>query len=405
MSLPKIGLFAVRRKKPVADSARSREQFRAVLMRERAAADRNEHEFSLLVFDNATPDLVDVLARRIRQVDEIGWFREGHLAVVLPYTPADGARTLARDISQSMAPLRPNCTIYTYPGQWVAEENDGSRSSMNTSASERNRTGKSNGASRAGEGSIRCADRPDGLFAGQIPIWKRSIDIVCSLIGLLCLSPLFLLAACAIKAVSPGPAFLRQERIVYRGKTFRIWKFRTMRVGAGTAMHQVDLSDLISQDRPMTKLDDSRDSRIFPLGRIIRRCYLDELPQLINVLRGEMSLIGPRPCIPYEAEQYKAWQIERFAAVPGMTGLWQVSGKNKTTFKEMIRLDIAYARRCSFRLDVTILLKTVPVIMEECIGRKRRSARAEKHHAISEGLAEATQLSTSLQKTGRPGNS
>ena len=170
-----------------------------------------------------------------------------------------------------------------------------------------------------------------------------------------------------------------------------------MRVGANSTVHQDHLSNLIAQDRPMTKLDDSQDPRIFPLGRIVRRCYLDELPQLINVLRGEMSLIGPRPCIPYEAEQYKAWQTERFAAVPGMTGLWQVSGKNKTTFKEMIRLDIAYARNCSLWLDLSILLKTLPVIIEESIGGKLKIVRAAKHRLMPETLAEARRLQTGLQ--------
>src|SRR5213592_32567 len=125
MSLPEIGLFA--RKKSMPQMVRAREQFRAVLARERAAADRHEHEFSLLVFDSSTLGLMDVLARRVRQIDEIGWFQPGLIAVVLPYTAAEGARTLAQDIIQSMAPPRPNWTVYTYPSHWFAEENNGVR--------------------------------------------------------------------------------------------------------------------------------------------------------------------------------------------------------------------------------------------------------------------------------------
>jgi len=119
----------------------------------------------------------------------------------------------------------------------------------------------------------------------------------------------------------------------------------------------------MNSDAPMIKLDSSGDSRIIPLGKILRASGLDELPQLFNVLSGEMSLIGPRPCLPYEAEQYLPWQRERFNAAPGLTGLWQVSGKNRTTFTRMIQLDIEYARNKSFWLDVKIIFKTVPALL------------------------------------------
>jgi lipopolysaccharide/colanic/teichoic acid biosynthesis glycosyltransferase len=148
-----------------------------------------------------------------------------------------------------------------------------------------------------------------------------------------------------------------------------------MWVDAGESAHQEHLKTLIAMDTPMTKLDAGHDPRVFPAGKIIRRCYLDELPQLINVLRGEMSLVGPRPCLPYEAAQLKPWHRERGRVLPGMTGLWQVSGKNRTTFTEMMQLDIAYADRLSLWLDLKILIMTIPVMFSEAMNRlaRRRS--------------------------------
>ena len=197
----------------------------------------------------------------------------------------------------------------------------------------------------------------------SFPVWKRIADIVLSSAALIVLSPLLLLIAAVIKIVSSGPAFLRQERVGRYGKTFGLWKFRTMHVGADAAPHRHYLEDLITRDIPMIKLDTVDDPRVFPFGKFLRRTCIDELPQLLNVLRGEMSLVGPRPCLPYEATQYNTWQMQRFEAMPGLTGLWQVSGKNRTTFSEMIRLDIAYTKHVSLLLDLKILLKTIPAIV------------------------------------------
>jgi lipopolysaccharide/colanic/teichoic acid biosynthesis glycosyltransferase len=204
----------------------------------------------------------------------------------------------------------------------------------------------------------------------SFPVWKRMMDILLSCAGLILLSPVFLVLAAIIKVTSPGPAFLKQERIGRHGKPFGFWKFRTMRVNADPGPHQNHLNELIAADTPMVKLDMANDPRVFPFGRILRNTCVDELPQLINVLRGEMSLVGPRPCLVYEANQYQDWHKRRFEAVPGMTGLWQVSGKNKTTFTEMIRLDIAYARNVSLMLDLKILLMTIPVILSDLFERR-----------------------------------
>jgi lipopolysaccharide/colanic/teichoic acid biosynthesis glycosyltransferase len=136
-----------------------------------------------------------------------------------------------------------------------------------------------------------------------------------------------------------------------------------MHVGADSRLHQEYCDQLISTNAPMVKMDARGDSRLIPGGRLIRASGLDELPQIINVLRGEMSLVGPRPCMPYELENYLPWQRARFSAMPGLTGLWQVSGKNRTTFYEMIRLDIRYAETRSLRMDLKIMAKTVPTLL------------------------------------------
>ena len=196
-----------------------------------------------------------------------------------------------------------------------------------------------------------------------LPRWKRALDITCILLALPTLLPLLLVIALLIKLRSAGPILFKQERVGYRGKRFMLLKFRSMTVGASPVAHQQHFSRLMGTGRPMVKLDTHGDHRLIPYGRLLRASGLDELPQLLNVLRGEMSLVGPRPCIAYEYEQYLPWQKERVNAVPGLTGLWQVSGKNRTTFDEMIRLDIRYARDRSFGLDMKILLKTFPAVI------------------------------------------
>jgi lipopolysaccharide/colanic/teichoic acid biosynthesis glycosyltransferase len=205
-----------------------------------------------------------------------------------------------------------------------------------------------------------------------MPIWKRAMDILGSVLGLMLLSPLFLVTGLLIKSVSKGPVFFRQERIGHKGKIFRLWKFRTYEHNAPCgAQHARYVSSLINVARqgkdapqqPMKKLDNA--PGIIPGGLVLRKTCIDELPQLINVLLGEMSLVGPRPAIVYEVEQYADWHKRRLLAIPGMTGLWQVSGKNRLTFNEMVRLDIRYARRKSFRFDVKILMKTPLAIISQ----------------------------------------
>ena len=188
--------------------------------------------------------------------------------------------------------------------------------------------------------------------------WNRALDIALCLLALPVLSLVVVTMAVFTRLVSPGPVFFRQERVGFRGTRFKIFKFRTMTVGADSTVHQNHLKQLISSNAPMVKLDSLRDARLIPGGWILRASGIDELPQLLNVLRGEMSLVGPRPCIPGEFAQFLPWQRERANALPGLTGLWQVSGKNRTTFEQMIRLDIHYTRNPSLGLNLKIIALT-----------------------------------------------
>lgn len=179
--------------------------------------------------------------------------------------------------------------------------------------------------------------------------------------------------ACWVKCVSRGPVFFRQERIGYRGKPFRIYKLRSMHQGVATSVHEAYCHDLARSGRPMEKMDLLGDERMIRCGSLLRASGLDELPQIFNILRGEMSLVGPRPCLPSEYEDYSEEQRERFNAIPGITGNWQVNGKNHTTFERMVELDIEYARNKSLWRDLVILWRTPSAVITQL--KERRKAR------------------------------
>jgi len=202
------------------------------------------------------------------------------------------------------------------------------------------------------------------LLVRPHPCWKRALDLATVVTAVLLLAPLLLATALLIKLVSPGPVFFSQARIGQGGQPFRFWKFRTMHVGAQNTTHQQHLHKLIHSDQPLTKLDTGHDPRIIRMGWLLRAACIDELPQLFNVIKGDMSIVGPRPCLPYEACELANWQRGRFEVRPGMTGLWQVSGKNKTSFLQMLRYDLNYAGNASFWLDSKIIAATIPTVWE-----------------------------------------
>ena len=235
-------------------------------------------------------------------------------------------------------------------------------------------------------------DQRPGLV--KVPRWKRTLDMVFILLMLPVVVPLAVFIAVLIAVVSPGPVLFRQERVGFLGRRFMCLKFRTMHVGTETNSHHAHLKQLIDSDAPLVKLDARGDSRIIRSGGLLRSSGLDELPQLINVLRGEMSMVGPRPCLPYESDKYLPWQWERFDTLPGLTGLWQVSGKNRTTFNEMMELDIQYARRKTIWLDLAIILKTLPVLA----GQVWDSRRRRKTHPNSIGTVLSAEKPTNNLK-------
>ena len=209
----------------------------------------------------------------------------------------------------------------------------------------------------------------------QIPHWKRILDVTCVLLTLPLWLTLMILLTLWVKIASPGPIIYRQERIGYRGRRFMILKFRSMKLNVDTSTHERHLADLLQSDRPMTKLDASGDSRLIPGGRLIRAMGLDELPQILNVLRGDMSLVGPRPCTPHEFQHYQPWQQERVNVPPGLTGYWQVNGKNKTTFSEMIAMDLQYAKELSPWKDLSIMARTIPALAAQVLETRTSASR------------------------------
>jgi lipopolysaccharide/colanic/teichoic acid biosynthesis glycosyltransferase len=207
------------------------------------------------------------------------------------------------------------------------------------------------------------------------PVWKQVLDLLCIIVALPAVLMTMLLIAVLIKLVSRGPVLIRQERIGLGCRRFGCFKFRTMRVDADTGVHRQHVKDLLHNNTPMVKMDAIGDPRLIRFGAILRASGLDELPQLINVVLGEMSLVGPRPCLPYEFELYEPWQRERFDTLPGLTGLWQVRGKNRTTFTEMIQLDIRYVRTKSLLLDLQILLGTFGALVAQIRRLQSRGPR------------------------------
>ncbi len=347
----------------------SKKEFAEKFNCERVRADRTGQEFSLIVFElqfaklKRKREMLDweavahLIRNRIRCYDEIGWIEKNRFGVLLPGTSYAGAHKVADTICFEIIPqtFKFTCNVLTYPSHWTS-----SKWEQSNNDHEGDHIDAHSWAS-ANEKLIRTT----GINEMKgMPLWKRCLDIIVGIAAMLMLMPVMLAISMYIKAVSPGPVFFRQQRVGYLGKTFTCWKFRTMHTHADESSHNSYYRELMNSSKSMKKLDE-KDPRIIPFGKLIRKTGLDELPQLFNVISGEMSLIGPRPCIPYEAEEYRLWQRRRFDAVPGLTGLWQVSGKNKTTFDDMMRYDIRYSAKKSFFMDLVILVKTIPAIIAQ----------------------------------------
>jgi lipopolysaccharide/colanic/teichoic acid biosynthesis glycosyltransferase len=200
---------------------------------------------------------------------------------------------------------------------------------------------------------------------------KRSFDLVGAVVGLVVLSPLFAVVALAVKLDSSGPVFFRQRRIGQGGEPFTLFKFRTMQADVDESIHREYMEELV-QGKADSRLNERGESvyllddpRVTRVGRILRKTSIDEFPNLLNVLRGEMSLVGPRPPIPYEVEMYDEQSKHRLDVKPGVTGLAQVEGRGTLTFQQMVELDLAYIEEQSFGLDLKIIFRTIPSVLKK----------------------------------------
>jgi len=368
---------------------RSIDQFRVLIEHERRRSDRTGDRFSVVVFPVGDSDadlhslclLPDLLVQAVRSTDEVGWFDVNQIAVLLLDTPPAGAQKFLNKIRER-APTSwtpPKNQIYVYPSEQLSgDQVDPVQSqfldmgkkmdSLEGSKTDVPKMTSVNEPIKAADDMPYSAEEDKAIVVSglephlgiQVPVWKRVFDIASGSTALLLLSPFLVLIALLIKAISPGPVFFKQKRVGYLGKPFILLKFRTMHEGTKSSTHEDYVRMLIKTDVPMKKLH--RDKEIIRFGHFMRSSGIDELPQLINVVCGEMSLVGPRPCLPSEFQEYLHWHKRRFYTLPGITGLWQVNGKHKLTFKQMIRYDITYEQQRSFWLDFKIIIGTFPTV-------------------------------------------
>ena len=338
----------------------SRENFLTELICEKRRADRSRAPLSLVVMRFASNTGLDSddhreiatdLSFSARETDVVGYLGDGVVAFLLPYSEAEAAETFSKLVTRRTNTPDADVQFATY--------SDPEFDSLLDDLLARGESSEASAAPSSRSGVLTLS-------------LKRAMDIVGSTVLLVVASPLMLVTAIAIKLTSPGPVIFRQTRIGRGGKPFPFYKFRSMRCDNDDSIHRQYVKSLIEgrhddvnegdAEKPVYKLQS--DPRITTVGRVIRRTSIDELPQLFNVLKGQMSLVGPRPPIAYEIENYQSWHKRRLQEVrPGITGLWQVEGRSKTTFDEMVRLDLRYIRNWSLWLDVKILFKTVLVVI------------------------------------------
>jgi exopolysaccharide biosynthesis polyprenyl glycosylphosphotransferase len=338
----------------------SRGHFIGSLRIEKRRVDRSRSPLSLVLFyvdpdENGRVNLVEEfltsLTQDTRETDIRGWVDPHVVGLLLPDTDEKGMKKCVEKISNGNGKIRYSVVMATYPDhlfERLLVENEGLSDLFPLNLDEPKETRK-----------IQFA-------------LKRMTDLIGSIVGLFLFSPLMLLTAFAIKVTSPGPVIFKQIRLGNHGDRFCFYKFRSMVVGGDDEIHREYVTHLIKGDlekvnegdreKPLYKM--KSDPRVTRVGKIIRKLSIDEMPQFFNVLNGQMSLVGPRPPLPYEVEKYKPWHLRRILDVkPGITGLWQVDGRSKTSFDDMVRLDLRYALNWSLWLDLKILIKTVTAVI------------------------------------------
>jgi exopolysaccharide biosynthesis polyprenyl glycosylphosphotransferase len=311
--------------------------------------------------DEASETLRSVLSNVTRETDIKGWYKEQSILGIIftEVAPVDkkiAAKILLDKVTNALpAPLNGGqvsqirISVHVFPDDWHQE-----------------------GHGRSDNLELH-PDLVRDVRSAPTLLVKRAMDIAGSLLALVLLSPIFIAIAVGIKMTSKGPVLFHQHRVGHYGRKFNFLKFRSMYTANDSAIHQEYVKNLISggagskqtpgQEKPVYKL--TKDPRVTELGRFLRRTSLDEFPQFLNVLMGEMSLVGPRPPIPYEVECYDIWHNQRLLAVkPGITGLWQVKGRSRVSFDDMVRLDLKYAKSWSPWLDIKILLETPRAVLK-----------------------------------------
>jgi lipopolysaccharide/colanic/teichoic acid biosynthesis glycosyltransferase len=345
--------------------------FHRIIARERKRSERSQRPFVLLLIDTGGDqpgsnqgrlllELLSAIQGATRETDVTGWYATNAVVgVMFTEIVLDNNAVLSTILSRIGAVVRNRLdtdqfsrvkfSFHVFPDDWNPE--DPGRPSNPTLYPDLEKRQTSN--------RLRLAT-------------KRLTDVLGSLLLLGILSPIFLIIAAAIKLTSRGPVLFRQKRIGEHGTPFTFLKFRSMYMNNDSQEHREYVRQLIAGQAQRKSADGktegvfklTNDPRITPVGRLLRRSSLDELPQLFNVLRGEMSLVGPRPPVPYEVEFYATWHRRRLLeAKPGITGLWQVHGRSRVEFDDMVRLDLRYARDCSPLLDLKILLQTPKAVM------------------------------------------
>lgn len=318
-------------------------RFRDLVDRERMRADRGQTRFCLALFSLPPDDAAGVrilvnLEQRLRATDHAGFFDANRIGVILWNTGEAGAWEFVEKVKAFYDGLPMDAEVFLYPTYQPPDPDRPGPDGTSRDLRELPQT--------------RAAEE---LFVRHLPAWKRAVDVVGACVGLIVLSPLLLLTAGLIKATSPGPVLFCQKRDGLGGRPFTILKFRTMSTDAEAK--KAALRQQSEQDGPAFKM--AHDPRITPLGRFLRKSCIDELPQLWNVVRGEMSLVGPRPLDSREMAHCAGWERRRLEVTPGLTCIWQVYGKSRVTFKEWMRMDIRYIRGRTFLHDAWLVLGTV----------------------------------------------
>ncbi len=351
----------------------SEEAFRRMIVIERKRTERTNEPFLLMLLDcvdrqetatftYALDNLMSALLSATRETDVIGWYRQ-HQAIGLLFTglaPDCKNTCLGTILSRVSAVLRDDLTFEQFRGISISLHLFPDEWNHNDSQS------PSNPVLYPDVHEVEKGKRTKQSI-------KRAIDIIGSALLLILTLPLFVVIAIAVKVTSKGPVFFQQQRVGQHGRYFTFLKFRSMRDRNDHSVHRQYVTQLIAGNAERIAQNGSgegvykltNDSRITPLGRFLRKTSLDELPQLLNVLRGEMSLVGPRPPIPYEVAAYQTWHRRRVLQVkPGITGLWQVTGRSRVSFDEMVRLDLQYANFWSLLLDFKILMRTPAAVIK-----------------------------------------